>query len=516
MRKTGNMILAAAFLGFTSMGASDSGESMKIAIVHTNDTHGYDAAKEPNQESDGTLGFAVAAQVKQELEEEGYEVLMLDAGDVSWGTQSVNYFRGASAFEFMNAAGYDAMAPGCHEFDWGTEIFLKNTQTADFPVLAANLYDEKTGELLLEPSTVITTESGIKVGVFGLVSPELKTRANPRNVSGISVLEGEELYACAQEQADALREEECSLVICIGHLGDGQEPDRTKDVLAHTTGIDLWVGGGNGTEEKVKDTVIVRAGENFGSIGVVTVENGVISSSLITADAYDFEKQDVNVAALIAEKEAWLKEELEAVIGSSVSDLDGGEQDVCTKETNLGDLAADAMLWQARRTFELETVGAVVWGGSFGGSVKKGDISGKSLGNVFRQEEYVAVVTISGTTLQEVLEEACSMLPEKNRMFPQVSGIVFTADTSVPAGKRVTVESVGNVPFDPDARYRIAVSSLMIKEGGAYETLVGPYEENGSSTGILLSDALIDYVTEELDGLVDETYAKAQQRIRIR
>ena len=78
-----------------------------IVILHTNDVHG------------AIDGYATIAAVKQQLESQGAYVLLLDAGDFIQGETSVSVSQGKTAVELMNAAGYDAVAPGNHEFDYG-------------------------------------------------------------------------------------------------------------------------------------------------------------------------------------------------------------------------------------------------------------------------------------------------------------------------------------------------------------------------------------------------------------
>ncbi|MCL1964712.1 MAG: metallophosphoesterase, partial [Firmicutes bacterium] len=116
--------------------------SGKVVILHTNDVHG----RAMTDLTAGTLGYATIAQIKKDLQEMGASVLLLDAGDASQGMPIVNLSFGKAAMEFMNAAGYDAMVPGNHEFDWGIDNLLQNREAAEFPMLAANVLDKISGE----------------------------------------------------------------------------------------------------------------------------------------------------------------------------------------------------------------------------------------------------------------------------------------------------------------------------------------------------------------------------------
>ena len=60
--------------------------------------------------------------------------LLIDAGDATQGATFATVSQGKDVIEVMNTAGYDAMAAGNHEFDYGTEQLLANVEAADFPI----------------------------------------------------------------------------------------------------------------------------------------------------------------------------------------------------------------------------------------------------------------------------------------------------------------------------------------------------------------------------------------------
>ncbi len=100
----------------------DATATEPVVIVHTNDVHG------------AIQGYAKVAALADKYEAEGAYVLVLDAGDYSQGDPAVNVSEGATAIEMMNMAGYDAVALGNHEFDYGFETLKKNMESAQFPV----------------------------------------------------------------------------------------------------------------------------------------------------------------------------------------------------------------------------------------------------------------------------------------------------------------------------------------------------------------------------------------------
>jgi len=133
MKKLLSIVLALVMLMCAFAAVAEEAAPAKLVILHTNDIHGRAVAGED------VLGYARIAAAKKALQAQGYEVLLMDAGDFSQGTPIVNLGYGKNAVEFMNAAGYDAATVGNHEFDWGADNLLQVLENVQFPVLAANI-----------------------------------------------------------------------------------------------------------------------------------------------------------------------------------------------------------------------------------------------------------------------------------------------------------------------------------------------------------------------------------------
>ena len=515
----------------------------QLIILHTNDIHGRDVS------SDGIWGYAAIAQIKKDLEAQGAQVLLLDAGDASQGTPLVNLDYGKTAIEFMNAAGYDAMAPGNHELDWGIDNLLQNAEAAEFPILAANILDKISGELKFTDH-VIFEKGSFKVGVFGLDTPEAMTKTHPDKVRGITFLAGEELYACAQAQVDALTEAGCDLIICLGHLGvdDESTGNRSIDVIANTTGIDLFIDGHShtvidggdavNTKTEGETTLLVSTGEYFGNIGYVVYDGENLTAKLWKCDSNllsdMYKPNDEEVAEIVNSRNDEVEAQLSVAFATTEVDLDGNKAPgVRTQETNLGDFATDAILWSARQSVGDHVVAALTNGGGIRASIKAGEITMKDMKTIFPFGNQVVVLTVTGAELLEALEAGTFSTPDAVGAFPQVSGIVYTIDTSVPyekgeqypdstyfapanPGARVTIESVGGEPFDKDALYTIATNDFIGAGGDTYYAFKYAYATAGYDTGVALEDALVNYVQQELGGVVGQQYAQPQGRITVK
>ena len=141
----------------------------KVVILHTNDTHGADLDEEGT-----SFGMAGVAQLKKDFEAAGADVLLVSAGDSIMGKPLVSADQGKSAIEFMNAAGYDAMTVGNHELDFGIDNLKALAKDADFPILCADMTTEADGKTVFDSNKIFEI-GGVKVGVFGLATPETLT-----------------------------------------------------------------------------------------------------------------------------------------------------------------------------------------------------------------------------------------------------------------------------------------------------------------------------------------------------
>ncbi len=531
---------AAMFLGIGCNGCVDTVAAARtsyegdLVVIHTNDIHGHFDTVEGKQ-----LGMAAVASLKQYYEGQGANVLLLDAGDFSQGTTLVSYFDGGSSVLFMNAAGYDAATLGNHEFDFGFEELQIMDTLADFPILDANILDKETGEPYFEDNKIFAFDN-MKVGVFGLDTAEAQTKASPKNVKDITILDGQELYACAQEQVNTLKAQGCDYIICLGHLGVDDESvgRRSVDVAANTTGIDLFVDGHSHTEMdgglEVNGTVITSIGNYLANIGVVVYDQETKTEKASLVKAADYKGgYDATVAGFVKAHQDIVDAAYSGLFATAAVDLNGErEPGVRTQETNLGDFAADAYLYAAQQYMgdAVKVDGAIQNGGGVRASIPAGPITMNTLYTVFPFGNSVSVVKVTGAQLLEALEASCSAAPAALGGFPQVSGIVFTIDTSIPyvnglqypdstyfapavPGSRVTITSVGGRDFSLTDSYYIAVNNFMADGGDTYYVFTQAQEV--IDTGVIDAEGLISYVNS-LGGVIGDTYAAPKGNITIK
>ena len=495
----------------------------KTVILHTNDVHG------------AVNGYACIAALKADYEAKGAEVILVDAGDFSQGTTYVSVTKGADAVTMMNAAGYDVVTLGNHEFDYGYAQLKENMSKAKFKVVCADVFNEN-GTPIFDANYTYTTKSGVKVGFFGMETPETQTKANPALIKGLTFATGDAFTKAAADQVAALKD--ADVVICLAHLGIDAEsaPYRSTDLYAAVKGIDFIIDGHSHTvmTKGEKGEPIQSTGTAFANIGVIVIDNATkkIESNSLFEIKEDTAK-DATVAAAAKTIVDRVDAEYDVVFAKSEVTLNGakapnGNRD---SETNNGDLITDAMIWKVMQnkeglTVDADHVVAITNGGGIRAAIKPGDVTKKDINTVLPFGNTVAVIYVTGAELLEALEASTYSLPIGG--FPQVAGINFTLSTAVaydanaetyPAStyygpksiNRVVINSINGKEFKADDTYAVVTNNFVADGGDTYYAFAAATAK--FDTGIPLDEAVMEYVTTELKGVIGAQYAAPQGRI---
>lgn len=495
----------------------------KTVILHTNDVHG------------AVNGYAYIAQLKADYEAKGAEVILVDAGDYSQGKTYVSVTKGADAVTMMNAAGYDVVTLGNHEFDYGYAQLKENMSKAKFKVVCADVFNED-GTPIFDASYTYTTKSGVKVGFFGMETPETQTKANPALIKGLTFATGDAFTKAAADQVAALKD--ADVVICLAHLGIDAEsaPYRSTDLYAAVKGIDFIIDGHSHTvmTKGEKGEPIQSTGTAFANIGVIVIDNATkkIESNSLFEIKEDTAK-DATVAAAAKTIVDRVDAEYDVVFAKSEVTLNGakapnGNRD---SETNNGDLITDAMIWKVMQnkeglTVDADHVVAITNGGGIRAAIKPGDVTKKDINTVLPFGNTVAVIYVTGAELLEALEASTYSLPIGG--FPQVAGINFTLYTGKAYDKndatypnstyygpksinRVVINSINGKEFKADDTYAVVTNNFVASGGDSYYAFAAASAQ--FDTGIPLDEAVMEYVTKELKGVIGTQYAAPQGRI---
>ena len=536
MRKFLSVLLAFAMmlsLGVTTLAAEDTAVGTtaveqtyagKTVILHSNDVHG------------AITGYACIAALKTDYESRGAEVILVDAGDYSQGTTNVSTTKGADAVAMMNAAGYDVVTIGNHELDYGYEQLMDNMSKAEFKVVCADVFDAD-GTTIFDANYTYTTKSGVKVGFFGLLTPEAQTKANPALIKGLTFAI-DDLWAVSQKQIDALAD--ADVVICLSHLGVDNEtkPYTSYDLWNNTKGIDMIIDGHSHTvmTKGDKNEPIQSTGTAFANIGVIVIDDAskkIESNELVAVT--DTMAKDEAVAAAAEKIIDRVKAEYDVKFAVSKVELNGakapnGNRDV---ETNNGDLITDAMVWQVLQnkdglTVNEDHVVAITNGGGIRAAIKPGDVTKNDINTVLPFGNTVAVVYVTGAELLEALEASTYCTPGAIGGFPQVSGINFTLHTgkaydanaeTYPGStyygpksiNRVVINSINGKEFKENEVYAVVTNNFCAAGGDTYYAFASASAQ--FDTGIPVDEAVMAYITRELKGVIGEQYAAPQGRI---
>lgn len=528
MKKILSLLLAVVMVFglMTAAFAADADLAGKTVVLHTNDVHGQVDL------------YAKVAALKKDYEAKGADVILVDAGDYIQGTPYVSDSQGKTAIELMNAAGYDVVTLGNHEFDYGYANLQTIMKDAKFKVVCNIKYN---GKLAFDASYVVETKGGLKVGFLGLTTPETATKAHPAKIKGVTFMAQNALYSFATQEAADLKADGSDVVIALTHLGVDPEskPNRSTDLYANAKGIDFIIDGHSHTKmtEGENGEPIQSTETKLKYVGVVVIDNAtkkIESNELIQLDGYANEDADTKAAAdaIITDVDA----RLGAVFAKSEVELNGKrDPGVRTQETNLGDLITDALLWYATKDGKLDVpadhIVAVTNGGGIRASIKAGDITMKDINTVLPFGNTVAVVYISGEKLLESLEAATQSAPTALGGFPQIAGINLSLctgaaydkqDETYPGGStyygpksinRVTINSINGKPFRAKDIYAVVTNDFMAAGGDVYYAFAS--SPKIVDTGTPMDEALVEFIKVKLNGVIGKEYENAQGRLNM-
>ena len=347
-----NLLAASLIFSGCSQTAGNTGT---VYVVSTNDMH----ANVLNYDSG--IDLALVSGLKQQ-----YDALLFDAGDALQGAPLAILSDGDDVLSLMKTAGYDAMALGNHEFDYGQEKLLEHAANAGFLTLCSNVLKENE-ELLSSLSLsnkgcyAVFEKNGYKIGVFALTTRQTLQSTDNRLLLGIKF---KDEIASAKEILDRLRPLNLDAVILLAHLGCDDAPCTSEELAQALTGkyqdeLDLIIDGHSHQEyvKKVNGVTISQTGSRLNKVGLNTLNfNDQKSAPQVTAALLSYEDlidmkivPDGKTKDLEQQLQQKQSKFLQQEIASLPFTLYGGEQygiDLSrVSETQAGDLAADAIMY---------------------------------------------------------------------------------------------------------------------------------------------------------------------------
>ncbi len=477
------VVLAATLFFLTSQIFSPAAaETVDLTILHINDFHGNLLPKPGKEGKPATGGMAyIAKMVSEEREKNPEGTLLLSAGDMFQGTPISNLFRGKPVIETMNRMGFDAMALGNHEFDWGMEAFSDLRSTAAFPFLSANIVDEK-GALLpgVKPYVILQRKS-LKVAVIGITTPETHYASKPGNLKGYRVIAVDKVLPALIEK---VKKEGAGPVIVLSHLG----LDEDKEMASRVGGIDLIVGGHSHTEVKtpvvVGSTIIVQAGYYGQKLGVMklSVDTGTKKITryserriLQKVKAGPNDPYDEAVAAIVKKYDDRIRGEFSRIVGETRVNLAKRPF-----ESNLGNLVCDAMREAAGADVAIQNNGGIRT------TIPKGKITMEQVYMLLPFDNNLMTMDLTGAQIIGLLEQNA-----KTEGMLQVSGLKVVYDMTAEAGFRVKELTIGGKPADRSRTYRVTTNDFLAAGGDRFDIFRAG---KNAVIGDNVRDAFLDYL----------------------
>ncbi len=493
-------------------------EPQRITILHTNDHHGR-FWNNPFGEYGMAARKTLIDRIRAEVSAEGGYVLLLSGGDINTGIPESDMLDAEPDFKGMTLLGYDAMAVGNHEFDNPLEVIRKQQSWANFPFLAANIYDSD-GQRLFQPYQLFDL-GGVSVAVVGFTTKSTEVIGNRDNIEGIKFTWPEQEFAALIPELS-----EADLVISVTHMGH-HDGDMGNDIsLAESTdAIDLIVGGHSAeavcVDERgqliadylpgqdcvpdfVNGTWILQAqdwGKYLGRADLLVSDNG--------AELLDYQLIPVNLRRSAANDADWVDAYIEpdaealallqpyqdagsSALSEKVTVATGTfDRDIPDRRPNpstIGALISESMI---------QATGADIAIMNYGGirdKLLEGTLTTKS---ILQVHPFGSTIVLSRMTGSELLEyfRAIKVLPD-NPYKVQFAGMQFLEDGGL------VLTSTGQ-PIVPSASYSLALNSYLAKGGDAMPVL--SERPDYQDTGLLDYQVLLEYL-QHFDAVSPEDY----------
>ncbi|MFI6944236.1 bifunctional metallophosphatase/5'-nucleotidase [Streptomyces sp. NPDC050418] len=450
------------------------------------------------------------------------------AGDMIGGSPMLSgLFHDEPTVEALNKLDLDVSSVGNHEFDEGRAELArmqnggchaeegcyeegKEFGGADFPYLAANVTDEKTGKPILKPYTV-WKKKGVKIGFIGVTlegTPDVVT------AEGVKGLKFHDEIETINKYAKELDRKGVKSIVALIHeggepaspaynydcdspgAGDGISGPITDIAKGVTSKVDAMVTGH--THEAYVCTIpdpsgkprMVTSASSFGkaytdttltydrrskdivrtSVKSATSANHVVSRDVTkAADMSELIKRWGTLAAPIANRP----------VGYIAGDIPG--RGATTPETPLGDLIADAQLAYAK-TLDPGTDLALMNSGGIRSDLvhKASGAEGDGVvtyGEAFTVQPFgntVNLIDLKGSQLITALQQQVTGVNEASPRILQISkGLTYTLDLTKAGADRVVVDSIklNGEALDPNATYRVALNQFLAGGGDGYAEL---------------------------------------------
>jgi 2',3'-cyclic-nucleotide 2'-phosphodiesterase/3'-nucleotidase len=486
-----------------SCATASENTSAELTILHTSDLHGSvmpfnDYANRPSDR--GSL-VQVATLVKEIRSATDHPVMVLDSGDTLQGTPleqftHVRWGDPSPTIDAMNRIGYQAMAVGNHEFNFGLEVLERARTQADFPFLSANILRERTEENAFQPYAVFE-QGPIRIGVLGLITPNVPGWEKEENYEGLFF---EPMDEAARRWVPVLREKEnCDVVVVLAHTGFEQDPDSGEaDGTAHENfiwrltaipGIDVLLTGH--THEDIPPRLVrgVFVAQPWARARMLTRIDLRLERNEKGWHITDRQGKNLPVKGVAADAEmtrafTLTQQRVQNALDAPVGEVTG---DVRVDRCRLEDCAAVDLLHEVQMHASGADLSLAALLNAGAPILRAGPVNWRWIHAFYVYPNTLLAVRLTGAQVRDVLEhaaryydglecasEGCTVvgdnaIPHYN--VDNMAGVEYRIDPTRPEGSRIRKLRFGGLPLDPEAEFIVACNSYRAAGGGFYPHL---------------------------------------------
>ncbi len=485
--------------------------TINIKILQTSDIHGnffpYDFI---NREAWGGSLARVCGYAEKQRETLGKNLILLDNGDILQGQPTVYYYNFINTkskhlcADMMNFMKYDAGNIGNHDIETGHQVYDRWISQCEFPILGANVINTKTGNTYLPPYHVLNRD-GVKIVVLGMITPAIPAWLAENLWEGLQFNDIEE---SARKWVKIIREKE-NPDILIGLFHSGRDASKKTGMwnenaslttAQNVAGFDIVLMGHDHQRfcEKITningDTVTVlnpaANGNTISDIDITAViDNGKVISKNIDARLTDI--SDIEPSEAFTKRFQSQFEEVKQFVSKKIGTITANLE---TRPAYFGSSAFIDFI----HTLQLAISGAEISFAaplSFDATIKKGDIYMSDMFNLYKYENMLYVMTLTGKEIKNYLEYSYSIWTQQMKSpddhllllrekpngddksramfmkpsynFDSAAGIIYTVDVTKPAGSKITIYSLADgSAFDENKTYKVALNSYRGNGGG--------------------------------------------------
>ena len=474
--------------------AVDNGDVVHLQVLSINDFHGALAGDAR------TPGVArVAALLERQKAAYPDTTLILSAGDMFQGTMDSNLLLGAPVISFMNYIGFDAMALGNHEFDWGIDNLRKRAVQSNFPVLAANVVNANTGKQVdFCQGVALVRRQNITIGIIGYATQETPEAAKPDIVAGLKFTNPANTV---EKYAKQLRAKGADVIVVLSHMGSTQDAEgvisgEAADFAKQIKGVDLIVSGHshanvNGTVNGIR---IVQALSNGKAITDTILDYSVAQHKVVAVDAKIINTDtllatapDANVQAIMNSQLAAVAAVKNRVIGNTNNTIGNKLTYGVAEQTLMGQLVTDVMRQAVRSDMAFTNIGGLRT------SIDKGTITVGAVYQVLPFDNTIETCTLSGAQIMDLLNYAIDS-PKIGSV--QYSGLRIVYDPAKAHGQRIIkVLTADGQELGLDKAYTVATNDFMAIGGDGY--VMFKQASHMVNSGITLRDYVTKYIMDK-------------------